>query len=631
MNSQIPKGAKEGSDTPEQSNSLVRHTRFRLLPAFIAIAATVSVIFAGTPGDADSRKADYIFLEASQAFEDNRFDDYFYLLRRAQTLLPNDTFIAARIAEIQLQLTADSATTEKAYDALKTRFYAEPTNDIYARTFISVANSMRRLDDVIDAWQTLDSLEPQRTDPAFNLATSLLARYQNGLDTTDYNRGLAILDRLENATGPNTQLTYNKVSAYLLRNDTAAILRQLDKLGKSAPADISAQLLIGNVFEHLGKPDSALAFYNRAAAIDPEDGMVYLSRAEFFRNRGDSVAYDREVFRALESQELPFDEKFRLLTGYVQKLYTDTAQWNRIGQMFGVLQQINPGEAELHDFYASYLSAIGQKEEAAEQLSYSMDLDPSDPRRWDDLVMLYFNTDDTVRAEQTSRKGLEMYPERGTFQYTLATAQMMRGKTEEALETLDGIDTLHLSNKILESTLHASRGDILSKLGLNDDAAREYKKAIDLNPDNYMAMNNWAYFNAVSNTDLDNSELYASIACAAQPWNETFLDTYAWVLFKKKDYAKAREVIDKALAVYGIAPEGKKPEEINPAIVVEDSTEADISEKTPSAEVFDHAGDIYFWNQLPEKSREFWKKALELDPGNELIQKKVKQGTYFFE
>ena len=90
-------------------------------------------------------------------------------------------------------------------------------------------------------------------------------------------------------------------------------------------------------------------------------------------------------------------------------------------------------------------------------------------------------------------------------------------------------------------------------------------------------------------------------------------------------------MIDKALAVYGIAPEGKKPEEINPAIVGENGTEDDISEKTPSAEVFDHAGDIYFWNQLPEKSREFWKKALELDPGNELIQKKVKQGTYFFE
>ena len=103
------------------------------------------------------------------------------------------------------------------------------------------------------------------------------------------------------------------------------------------------------------------------------------------------------------------------------------------------------------------------------------------------------------------------------------------------------------------------------------------------------------------------------------------------MLFKKKDYAKAREVIDKALAVYGIAPEGKKPEEINPAIVVEDSTEADISEKTPSAEVFDHAGDIYFMNGEPQKALEFWEKALALDPDNELLQRKVKHKTYFYE
>lgn len=610
----------------------MKHPRLQLLPFLFIVLAAVLSLCAAKPDRSDRSKAEYIFLEASQAFEENRLDDYYYLLRRASELVPNDTFTSARIAELQLQMPGDSLQRLRAYEAIRTRFYADPTNDIYARSYANLANAIGKVDDIIGLWETLDSLEPQRTDPAFNLAAALFAKYQSTLDTALYNRGISILDRLEKTAGMNIPLAYSKISAYLLTNDTISILSSLERLRKAAPAEVEAQLLIGNVFEHLSMPDSALAAYNRAADIDPENGSVYISRAEFFRNRGDSVAYDREVFRALESQELPFNEKFGLLTGYVTKLYKDTTQWDRISQMFSVLEQINPGEAELHDFYASYKSAIGQKEEAAEQLSYSIDLDPSDPRRWNDLTVLYFNLNDTAKAEETARKAFALYPEQGTFQFLLSTALSLQDRTEEALEVLDGIDTLHISNTILESTIHATKGDILSKLNRTDEAQVEYKKSVDLNPDNYMAMNNWAYFNAVKGIDLDAAELYASIACAAEPWNATYLDTYAWVLFKKKSYEKAREVIDKALAVYGIAPEGKTPEEINPAIKQAAETDPELEEHAePSAEIYDHAGDIYFWIHLPEEAVDFWKKAAKLAPDDKLIRKKADQKTYFFE
>ena len=50
-----------------------------------------------------------------------------------------------------------------------------------------------------------------------------------------------------------------------------------------------------------------------------------------------------------------------------------------------------------------------------------------------------------------------------------------------------------------------------------------------------------------------------------------------------------------------------------------------------SADVLDHAGDIYFMPGEPERALAFWKRALALDPENKLIQKKVLHKTYFFE
>ncbi len=66
-----------------------------------------------------------------------------------------------------------------------------------------------------------------------------------------------------------------------------------------------------------------------------------------------------------------------------------------------------------------------------------------------------------------------------------------------------------------------------------------------------------------------------------EPENATYLDTYAWVLFKNKNFEKALEMIEKALAV----------------------------DKESSGEVFEHHGDILFRNNKIEEAKLAWKKA----------------------
>ena len=66
--------------------------------------------------------------------------------------------------------------------------------------------------------------------------------------------------------------------------------------------------------------------------------------------------------------------------------------------------------------------------------------------------------------------------------------------------------------------------------------------------------------------------------------------------------------------------------------IIEEATAVGTEESgQASADVFDHAGDIYFMTGEPEQALSFWKRALELDPDNELIQKKVKHKAYFYE
>ena len=95
----------------------------------------------------------------------------------------------------------------------------------------------------------------------------------------------------------------------------------------------------------------------------------------------------------------------------------------------------------------------------------------------------------------------------------------------------------------------------------------------------------------------------SAITIEKEPENANSLDTYAWIMFKKKDYARAKEYIDKAI---------------------------ECNDDNGSAELWEHAGDIYFMNGEPEQAVEYWEKAFELAPDSELLQRKVKHKTYFF-
>ena len=588
----------------------------------LLIAAGTLLSFAAKPAattDADRRKAEYLFLEAANAYTEARYDDYFMLLNRAATLDPSDPFIAGALAEIKLaNSTSDSLTMEGAYRDLERRWLANPSDENNATVFASVAKSAGRIDDVIYVWETLDSLLPDRTDPALNLASALVARGSTKPDTSDINRALEIYNRLEKGLKGNVQLISRKINALAAKSDTARIVAELKKLYADAPADIQAALFIGTVYHSLSMPDSAMRFFDRACEIDSTNGLVYLTRASFFQTRGDSAAYDREVFRALESPELEFAPKFELLSDYVIKLYADSTLRPRIDHMFEVLQEVNPGEGVLHAFYGDYKATIGDLAGAAEQYSYSIDLEPDNEQTWQNLTGIYGQLEELEKMAETAQKATHRFADTPYFPLSAAAALSQLKRTDEALLTLDTIDMSRTDDNV-RSLVYGTRGDILYSVGMPDSAFADYRRAIELNPQNYMAMNNAAYFMSERGTDLTTAELYASIATAADPENVTYLDTQAWVYFKKKEYKKAREVMDKVLQLSGITPsDSVMTENANP-------------ENAPSAEIYDHAGDIYFMTGDHNEAVEFWKEALNLAPDNEAIKKKVTHRTYFFE
>lgn len=565
--------------------------------------------------DSKQKKADYLFMEAASAYNRGDYEQSYMLLRQADALKPDDPYIAGKLAEIELVLpTADTTIVERAYNAIKARFYADPADEPNANMAANMASNLRDYDRLIDIWQTVDSVSPKRSDAALNLADALLERYAQKGDSADSRRAFAVLDRLEAVAGPVSPIAMRKISALSMNKDTLAALAETQKYVAAAPADPSAMMNAALFYEHLGMADSARVFYDRAAKLDPDNGAIHVARANFFNRQNDSIAFDGEVVRALESPMLVFEQKMPLLAGYVKGLYADSLNWERIDRMFGIMQEVNAGEPELHDYYAYFKHFRHDVRGAAEQLAYAVDLDPSNIDRRMQLISTLLEIPDTIEALKVARQAHVDFPSNAPVALYLASNEAVNGRSDKALAMIDALPLDSITDTGLLGRIFATKGDILSRTDMKA-ATEAYMKSLNYDPENYMTMNNLAYHWAESDTLLDKAAIYAEMAVAAEPENPTYLDTYAWVFFKQKKFAEAKEQIDKALADTTADVEGEEKTDGEPAY-------------PPSAEIYDHAGDIYFMNGEFDKAVDFWKLALELDKDNKKIQKKIKQRAY---
>lgn len=581
-------------------NSSKRSSILRTLPVVLLLVMAAALTMTAGEPTADMRKADRYFMEAMRQNALGNRDAYYSLLRRSAELDTANTDVSYLTGFVQALITnGDSALITQAYRMVQRHFEDQP-DDIYAgNIFASINAHLGRNDMVKRIWHTLDSLHPNRTEIALNYADALAAN----ADSADRVEAIKVYDRIETAEGKSAQLSSRKVTAMLQLADTAGVIRELDELLAATPHSAQSRVFAGTVYSVLGRGDDAIKYYNEACEVDSTSGMAYYARANYYKETGDMQRYDSEVFRALKQESLDLETKMQLLTSYVRQQYADSTQQPRIEELFRVLIDQNPHDAEIRDLFSSYYYAIKNFDGAAEQLSYAIDIDPADEQRWRMLMGLYGQLQKWDEAVATGERAMHYHPSSPMVMMVTGIDYGMQKNYPKALELLkQALEATDSTDTGMQADVLTSLGDMYHQTEQPDSSYMYYDRALAIDPGNLLALNNYAYYLACEGSDLDKAQSMIAKVIAAKPSDPTSLDTYAWVMFKQKDYAKAKEFIDLALA----------------------------NDAEPGEEILHHAGDIYFMTGDPDKAVELWERALKLDPDNELLKRKVTNRAYYY-
>jgi tetratricopeptide (TPR) repeat protein len=243
--------------------------------------------------------------------------------------------------------------------------------------------------------------------------------------------------------------------------------------------------------------------------------------------------------------------------------------------------------------YAQHLILSGEAEEALRLCKHLIDYKKPNIEEFTRVIEIenHLNRPDSVR--RYTDLALALFPHNTNLLHLCGALALQRKEYDDAI-LLYNEASKHADNDTLRSSLWGSIGDVEHQRNEMKRCYKAYDKALKLNADNAMVLNNYAYFLSLDERDLERALTMITRALALSQNNATYLDTMAWVLYKLGRYSEAKKYMQQALSL----------------------------DRSQASEYALHYGDILYALGEEFMAKTYWRKALERGADKEEIERR---------
>lgn len=536
------------------------------------------------------RKFDYFYYEAANLKNAGKYDAAYDLFSYCLSLDTASSPVLYELAMFQLQRNRP----EKAVEMLKSAVAHSDDNFTYRMTLAGLYRNLGMYGEASDSYEELVKRYPDKSELNYYLADALTQEGEIGAAIDAYNV-------LESTMGMNETLSLQKFKLYQTLKQPDKAFEEIEKLANKYPMNARYRLLMGDLHLENEETEKALACYQQAHEIDPDDPRYIVSMANYYDQTGDKEAAEQEIRDALVNEKLDVETKVGILSRYVQRLQQTQQGIENANSLFQTLLDQHPEDTELKLMYGSLLMAQQKEEEAKFQFQLVTEMDPSNEGAWQQLLNMSLKGEDIPEVIRICTRCKELFPEAPEYYFYLGIGYYMQEKYQESLDTYyAGLKIIPEGNGVVKSNFYGQIGDLYYQMEKMDEAYKAYDEALKYNENNAPVLNNYSYFLTLDKKDLKKAERMAAQCIKLEPDNATYLDTYAWVFFVQGNYTLAKIYIENALS----------------------------KDKTNSAELVDHYGDILYMSGEKDKALEQWKKAKEMGKDTDVLKQKIAKGIY---
>ncbi len=534
-----------------------------------------------------------LFMEATQARLTGKLPKAVQLYQQCIKMDPNNTASMYELAKLYHQ----NQNFPEALDLAKRAVAGDKENIWYRFLLADLYQQNGQSKNAIDVYKGLVEKWPDRYEVYFDLANTLA--YSGQVD-----EAIKVYADIEKRFGLNEETIMQEFGMLTTAGRMAEAQALVERAIASAPEEPRYQGLLAELYDQQGEHEKALEQYKKTLALDPGNSLLRIALAEHYYANGKLDEAYNELGEAFLDPDLDIDAKMQVLIGFFEMTGREGEKpedrpelIRRSYDLIGSLKKAHPESGKPNTIHGDFLMRDGKLSEARDQFRIALRTEKERFPIHMQVLQLDLQLQDHESLHTDAEETISLFPTVPEPYLYNGIALSQVGRHDEAIETLIAGRDLVVDNSALEIQFWSSLGDAYNEAKRYPESDKAYDKTLTLDPDNSSTLNNYAYYLSERDEQLDKAERMSKRSLELAPGSATYMDTYAWILFRQKKYVEARVWIEKALAA-----------------------------GEPDGVVVEHYGDILFELGDTAVAMEQWRRAKTLGGGGPLLERKINEG-----
>jgi tetratricopeptide (TPR) repeat protein len=532
----------------------------------------------------DSTTFDYIFTEAiKQKFLGNAGDALKYL---EQCIKINPRSDAAYFEMAQIALLLSDQKNGKKF-ALKAASINEK-NIWYLTLVANIYYQEKELDSAILFYEKAIKYFPEKENIRLNLAGIYSEKGQ-------YEKATEIYSYFEKEYGVNEATSLSLIKILINSGDFKGAENKVKKLLEKSPDEVLYNGLLAEIYRSSGEAEKAGSVYRKLLENQPGNPQILLSISDFLINEKQYEDLFPILSKVTITDSVSREEKISLFSRIIGDSILLRSKSNEVEITLIVLEADNMNDPIIMLLRPEFYINLNKTNQAISRLEEIIRDQPENYYAWERVLLLYSEIKDWDKLLSRGKEYATNFNRSYLAKVLYASAALEKEQyavAEEELrkaKILAGNDT----DKIVQVLVMDA--DVLYRKKEYTKSYEKFKEALILNPEDVMILNNYAYYLAEQGQSLKEAEKMAKMVIEKEKRNTTYLDTYAWVLYKRGRFKEAQRIMEMVISI------GEKPD----------------------AEWYEHLGYIMKALNKCEKAMGYWELAYKLDLRKSSLLKEI--------
>jgi tetratricopeptide (TPR) repeat protein len=477
---------------------------------------------------------------------------------------------------------------EKARKNLEKAYSLDPENKWYTLAYLNSLGAVEDYDTLILILKEKMKQDPEEVEWEYQLATVYFTKGKAG-------KAIRILEKIEKERGFSEKITLLKASIYESEEKYDLALMEIEKVMVLFPEAIQFRIVAAELCMKNGDEQAAANYYNQILEVDSTNIYALTNLTDYYR-KGDNYHLSlKYLAMSFNSPQIDVSRKVAIMSYYLSDQEIVNSYPGELDRLIQVFVKEHPDHYEGRLLSTDFYIQTQKYDKAYEQLAYYLDHNLGTYPMYMQTILLANASALNQELIAISDKALKFYPDSADIRFFKGVGLYEEGLYKELISNLDSASMEDFSQEEYLSQSRMLYAEAYYRLEDYPKSDSLFEVLISEDPENYMVLNNYSYYLAERGEKLDQAREWSQKATWNNPDNSTFLDTYAWVLFKLELFDEAEKYILSALE-----KGGKNDPEVN-----------------------EHAGDIQVALESYEIAKSYYKNAILMGGDKGRLEEKI--------